>query len=114
MCVQRQGTGVRNDPAEKVYQIAYLTSKGELKNGYGKMTYLEAISYLSLNSTINSNNQKYGKTWGIYTNKQSYGKALAVAFGCYKKPEVHENKLYGHYHNKDYCFHIWFGGKILY
>ena len=99
---------------EKVYRMAYLTNKGELKTDYKKMTYLEAVAYLSLSSTIDLNNQKYGKTWGVYTNKQSYAKALAVAFGCYKKPEVHGNGFYGHYHDKDHRYHIWFGGKILY
>ena len=57
---------------------------------------------------------KYGKVWGIYTQNQAHAKALANAFDCNKKPEVHGDGDYGHYHDGEHLFHIWYGGKISY
>ncbi len=57
--------------------------------------------------------ESYGANqWGIYTHDQSAAKALAVVFGYNKKPEYHGPGTYGHYHDSEHAFHIWFGGKL--
>jgi len=51
---------------------------------------------------------------GIYTYSQAYAKALAVALGANEIPEVHGDGYYGHYHDADHKYHIWYGGRVLY
>lgn len=55
--------------------------------------------------------QKKGKLWGIYADTQPAAKALAVATGSYKAPEVHKHGHYGHYHDRKHLIHIWYGNE---
>ncbi len=98
----------------KVYQFAYVTSSGALVRVYGKMTYAQAVAALSGSAMLNTMMKEHKGYWGIYASNQAYAKALAYAFGCTKKPEVHGDGYYGHYHDGNHKFHIWYGGIIRY
>ncbi len=77
------------------------------------MTYATALVTLNGQKIYNKMN-KHKSFWGIYTNKQSHARALAVAVGATKPPEVHGSGMYGHYHDKKHKVHIWYGGKKFY
>lgn len=56
--------------------------------------------------------------WGIYTPLQAHAKHLALLVHAkeqtVKSPEVHGPGMYGHYHDGNHAFHIWYGGPLYY
>lgn len=104
----------RPRPDARVYQLAYVNSKGEIIRLPGKMNYKEAVKALCGSAAVNMLSKSHKNHWGIYTSSQAHAKALAVTFGGRKRPEVHGNRYYAHYHDAGHNFHVWYGGKIKY
>lgn len=101
----------------KVYQAAYVDKNtNELKKIGSTMTYNEAKSVLLLNGGLTNIVGRNNRIIGIYSTNQSYAKSLAVSIGIYEKevPEVHGDGFYGHYHDANHRYHIWYGNQINY
>lgn len=119
----------------KVYQLAYISVHDALIRLPKKYSYKEAVALLGVTGAINitldsgllydkersSDAQrtlqsqpliKEKRDWGIYTHNQIYAKALAVIFSGTNEPEVHGSGMYGHYHDGNHAFHVWYGGVI--
>lgn len=81
----------------------------------GMMSYMEALTFLGATSSIADMDRTYGKNnWDIYTKERTDAKALAIAVGATKAAEVHGDGYYGHYHDKNHKYHIFFGEPISY
>lgn len=120
---------VKKAPTKKVYQLAYINSKGDLTKTGSKMTFTQALTALGITGATNSLSKIYkfkikkasgkvrsleskGENWGIFADSQTAAKALAVVFGYTGAPEVHGVGYYGHYHDSTHSFHIWYGKPI--
>lgn len=108
---------------EKVYYSAYVDKPtGALVKSNKALTLNEAkIKLYSSNGgpytqMLKPRNQRDIK--GIYTFKQKHAKQLAIEASfskvVFKLPEVHSPGYYGHYHDADHNYHIWFGSPINY
>lgn len=100
---------------DKVYYLAYVDKKsGELVKLPDPMNFAEALAIILGEAQINQSLPVNKKYLGIYTENQAHAKALAVATGVFGPPEVHNDGYYGHYHDIEHRYHIWFENPVKY
>ena len=95
-----------------LYYMAWVNKNdGYLRRSSYGMHYTETVLFLGYSETI-ARYDSYFKdsiAWGVYTLYQPDAKLLAVSLGNNDAPETHGIGFYGHYHDEDHGFHIWFG-----
>ena len=115
----------------RYYIVAYVDTLANKLVKVGKwMDYLQTLTVLGVANATTSLSSRYTcknkceaekqatkagaqkNKWGIYAKTQYAAKALAVVFGYTDPPKVHGYGYYGHYHDVDHKFHIWFGNPI--
>ena len=130
-------TEALNPEQAKVYQVAYVSKDGMLIKFPRHYYIMDALAILGCLSCWNNLRQattyneegptceakKYAMSngsdyWGIYTPLQAHAKHLALLVHAkeqtVKSPEVHGPGMYGHYHDGNHAFHIWYGGPLYY
>jgi hypothetical protein len=104
----------RTPPAiDKPYQAAYVDSKtNKLKKAGPAMTQTEAIGVIKTEGEL-AKIVGTKKNIGIYAYDQGYAKSLATAVGANEFDQAHGRGYFGHYHDKNHKYHIWFGMPIM-
>ena len=102
-----------NEDKDGTYFKAYIDRGTGLLMLVGNgMDYQEAYTYLQINAGVKTLNDMYGRFIGVYTQKQSDARVLAMSLGATEAPEVHGINYFGHYHDANHQYHIWYGDPI--